>query len=403
MKKPLRTAMVFQGGGALGAYECGVVLELYRARGWPQHNKPAVITGLSIGAVNAAILAGAKNGDPIETIERVWLEDFSLLTPMMPSIQVASEIIPQSIQQQLSTLGNAGMYRLRDEYMYMPFFAPYITDSIYTTLPLRRTLEHEVDFSKLNNDETQVVVTATNVRSGKLVRFGNTTSINALSKRKHPLDNHDRMQVEHILASGSLPPGFPMTVIDGEHYWDGGILSNTPLSEAINCLESCDGGSQEVERELIFVELCPPQGKVPRSIQDVMGRFLDLIFASKMDLDKKLFEKINSYIDLADDLKLLMDAINADPELKERVNHALAAKNETVNVDHIRSHAGLEELLGHTKIDAYTMIPYPSDPALANGTDFSKATIAARIDAGVQEARRQHLEQPNYLKAINVS
>src|SRR5881296_2351860 len=118
-----RTALVLQGGGALGAYEYGVMKALYESR--PQF-KPAIVTGTSIGAINAAVLVGAKE-DPIRTLEHVWRNKFTALQALPPPLRFIYErLIPPEVQRYLSLLGNAGMYQLRPDYLY----APLLTTSV---------------------------------------------------------------------------------------------------------------------------------------------------------------------------------------------------------------------------------------------------------------------------------
>lgn len=94
--------------------------------------------------------------------------------------------------------------------------------------------------------------------------------------------------------SASLPPGFPLAQVNGSSYWDGGPYSNTPLSEAINCLERCADGSREVKREIIVAELVPRQGEKADNMEQVISRFYNMIFASKLELDRKLFSPVTS-------------------------------------------------------------------------------------------------------------
>src|SRR5215813_13197601 len=145
-----RTAIVLQGGGALGAYEYGVLKALYETR---PHFTPAVVTGISIGAINAACLAGAKE-NPIRTLDAVWRQRFTALQSLPPSVKALSEsLLPPEAQQYLSVWGNAGMYQLRPEFLWAPLVAP----SVYTLAPLRQTLEEVVDLQKLNrSDETRL-------------------------------------------------------------------------------------------------------------------------------------------------------------------------------------------------------------------------------------------------------
>jgi len=242
------TAVALQGGGALGAYEYGAVRALYEARG--PGFRPAVITGISIGAINAAVLAGSTN--PIGTLDKVWRERLPVIaTVPAPLRPLADLLIPHKAEELLSALGNPSMYHLRPEYFLAPLVAPLLTASIYDTSPLHETLKAEVDLGMLNSS-CQVVVTAVDVESGTLARFGNTSSwAAARADTDRPFDNQEgRLSLEHVVASGSLPPGFPMTEIGGRFYWDGGLHSNTPLSEAINCLENChENGNYHVPND----------------------------------------------------------------------------------------------------------------------------------------------------------
>src|SRR5262249_1972396 len=159
--------------------------------------------------------------------------------------------------------GNAGMYQLRPEFLWAPLLAP----SIYTLAPLRQTLEEAVDLRKLNRSaETRVAVCAVNVATGEFQTF----------------DNQRGLAFGHMLGSGSLPPSFPMTTINAQSYWDGGLVTNTPLSLAINYLEALEGGAPQVRRELIVVELFPMQAPLPQTLGDVLNRAAQLAFTSKL-------------------------------------------------------------------------------------------------------------------------
>jgi len=381
MAPTVRTALALQGGGALGAYEYGAIKALYEARG--PGFRPDVITGISIGAINAAVLAGAH--DPIPALDRLWREDFAVLAPAPPFLPPGSaSLLPQILQQRLSLLGNTSMYRLRPAYLMAPLLAPFVTTSVYDTAPLRETLAGVVDPDNLNH-ASRVVVTAVNVETGQQATFGNTLSREEGGKFANP----GPLTVDHIRASGSLPPGFPMTEVDGSSYWDGGLYSNTPLSEAINCLERCDEGSPDVRRELIVVELFPRQGNLPGDMQEVMGRLVNILFAGKLDLDHKLFCKYSEFIDLVDQLRLLLDTLNADAPLRAQVEAAVAARGPSVTVERIRTHPAYQELIAHKRVNCFTLIPFPAKQDLGNAADFSQDAIAARIEAGYQEARRR--------------
>jgi NTE family protein len=250
-----QTAIVLQGGGALGAYEYGVLKALYEAR--PDFT-PAVVTGVSIGAITAAVLVGAPS-DPIRALSELWETDFAVFGALPYPVRDWSEaFLPEESQQAAATLGNHGMYSLRADYLVNPFAA----DSIYDTTPLRKTLEKLVVPKTLNESKTRLVVGTVDVASGEFKTFDN----------REP----GGLSFEHIIASGSLPPNFPSAKIkvNGKthHYWDGGLFWNTPLSPAINCLEECGADNADTKRELLVVELFPACGTVPRGMPGVMNR-----------------------------------------------------------------------------------------------------------------------------------
>ena len=344
-----RTALVLQGGGALGAYECGVLKALYEAR--PQFH-PAVVTGISIGAINAAVLIGARE-DPIRTLEDLWRHKFTSLHSLPPFVRGLSEqLIPSEVQKYLALWGNTGMYELRPEYCWAPLHAT----SVYDLTPLRETLEEIVNIKKLNQYwDTRMVVGAVNIATAELKSF----------------DNCQGLTLEHIVASASLPPSFPMIAIAGQHYWDGGLFSNTPLSMALNCLEGIEDGPA-VRREVIVVELFPRQAKVPSNLVEVLNRSAQLYFTSKLALDEKLFAKVNRFIDLI-----------------QKIDRMIPADDQE-----IRTHPGYRELLRHKKIDALTVVSSNLPMEQANAGDFSKATLAYRIEAGYQDAIAQKIGEP---------
>jgi predicted acylesterase/phospholipase RssA len=370
--KDYKTAIVLQGGGALGAYEFGVLKALYEHR---PGFEPSAVTGLSIGAVNAAVLVGAKH-DPIGTLEDLWRNKFS--TPDIVPQFIPESFVPPIMQQHVPR--NPAMFNIRPQYFFMPLLAGFYTNSFCDTSPLRETLKEVIDLAKLNDyGKTRVKVTAVNVETGELEIF----------------DNKDGLNVEHVLASGSLPPGFPMTQIGNNYYWDGGVNSNTPLSPAINCLEDF---AENNKREVIVVELIPMAGQLPRNIKDVMSRFSNLIFASKAKLDRKMFEKMNNYIECAQDVHILLEMLQSNQELKDQINKLLAGKKPGLSVEDIANSEGYRLLTEHKRIDAVTVIPFRlTTPHFADASDFSPEIIGERIRIGYQEAMRQGIDKPNRL------
>jgi predicted acylesterase/phospholipase RssA len=345
VKNPnVHTAVVLQGGGALGAYECGVLKALYELR---PGFRPVAVAGISIGAITAAVLGGAK-GDPISALDRLWRDKLTV----SPPLPIAW--LPPQIDRSLAALGNPGMYSLNAAL----FTAPWTLTSVYDTAPLRRTLTELVDPRTLNDEQTRVFVGATNVRTGEMEFFD--------SRRPGGLT------FEHVAASGSLPPGFPMTPIEGEWYWDGGLFSNTPLSPAINALEEAANGDTSAVRELIVVELFPMYAPIPHSMSDVLQRMVQLQYTSRITLDRKFFDKIDRMVDLL-----------------AKIDDTLPAGSD------IRSDPTYTQMRGYRKINHFNVVTSSLPPELSNASDFSRSTIEARIQAGYDDAVAQGIGDVN--------
>jgi NTE family protein len=352
------TAIVLQGGGALGAYEYGVLKALYEER---RPFTPAVVTGVSIGAINAAVLVGARE-DPILALDELWRQKFTALQTLPEPLKILTEsLIPAELQKYLSLWGNPGMYRLRPEFLC----APALATSVFDLTPLRRTLEAVVDLDKLNTSSTRMAVCTSNITTGELDTFRNTT-----------YDRKQSLSLDHILASASIPCNFPMTPIGESRYWDGGALNNTPLSAAINALEAIETHKTDVFRELIVVELFPKQAEEPRNMAEVLNRATQLSLASKLNLHKALFAKFNDFIDLVQKIDELIRT-DSTPEAQK-----------------IRAHPGYKELVSHRKIDAFTVITFRPDAGLGMLGDFSKSSTEKRIDAGYRAAIDQGIAKP---------
>jgi|GEM_PF-2052418 len=252
---PPLTALSLQGGGALGAYEYGVLKALYAVRG--ENFVPRVVAGVSIGAINAALLVGART-DAMAALDRLWREKLCVdaaFTPESAPAPAAGEnacgIWGTRPGQYLSFFGNPGMYRLKPEYCFMPFCAPFFTSSVYDTSLLKETLAELVDPEKLNRpDKTRLIVTAVDVETGRQAKFDNAETT---------------LTLDHIVASGSFPVSFPPTLIDGRYYWDGGIFMNMPVGVAANALEQIEADNPSAVREIILVSLHRTRGGSARN------------------------------------------------------------------------------------------------------------------------------------------
>ena len=336
------TAIVLQGGGALGAYEFGVLRALYDQR--PAF-APVAVAGVSIGAITAAVLGGAK-GDPIAALDALWRRRLT--------VSAGPVGLPGPLDRSLALFGNPGMYEPQAGLWTTPW--PLLT-SIYDTAPLRTTLAGLVNPARLNGEEPRVVVGATNVGTGKMEFFDR--------------DTPGGLTFEHVAASGSLPPGFPATVIGDAAYWDGGLFSNTPLKPAVDALEAAAGGDRGVERELIVVELFPMRAAVPRTMEEVVGRMMQLQYSSRLTLDAHLFDTISAVIDLVD-----------------RVDAELPPGSP------VRDDATYRRVQAYRKIDHLNVVTSSLPAALSNTADFSRASVEARIQAGYDDAVAQGIGDP---------
>ncbi|TBW40711.1 patatin-like phospholipase family protein [Siculibacillus lacustris] len=260
-----RVALLLQGGGALGAYHVGVWEALEDAA-----IEPTWISGVSIGAINAAIIAG----NPPET-RREKLEAFWATITRDPGIDLLgpwSAFHPfRALQNQWSALGAMALGR-------PGFFAPRSinpwllpagtdgSDSFYDTAPLAKTLAGLIDFDRLNDGPMRFSVGAVDVENGNFVWFD--------TREPGPDGKRRRLDLRHVMASGALPPALPAVEIDGRHYWDGGIVSNTPLEHLLDQ----DG---DVSSLVFQVDLFPAEGKRPRSMAEVMARQKDITYSSR--------------------------------------------------------------------------------------------------------------------------
>jgi NTE family protein len=256
-------ALVLQGGGALGAYQAGVYEGLHEAG-----IHPTWLAGISIGALNTAIIAGSPEAQRVDRLREFW--ETICATPVeWPASEGLAEALPfafdmRSVHNAAAAMralfqGQPGFFKPRFPPPYLSPFAGDGATSFYDTTPLRDTLLRLVDFDRLNSGDIRVSVGAVNVRSGNFVYFDT-------AERK--------LGPEHFMASGALPPGFPAIEIDGEFYWDGGVVSNTPLSYVL---------STEPRRDTLTfqVDLWSAKGRMPDDLMEVSSRQKDIQYSSR--------------------------------------------------------------------------------------------------------------------------
>ncbi|WP_428660805.1 DUF3734 domain-containing protein [Reyranella sp.] len=265
-----RIALLLQGGGALGSYQGGVYQALSEAGLHPHW-----VAGISIGAINSALIAGNPPERRVERLRQFWetVTEPPFGFPLMFSGDIQNNLVHQFINQggALNALlwGAPSFFKPR---IPPPIFTPLSSPgklSFYDVSPLKTLLGQLVDFDRLNSGEMRLTVGATHIKSGNYVTF----------------DTADRkICADHIIASGSLPPGFPSAEIDGEHYWDGGVVSNTPLQWVLDAAPRQD--------TLAFqIDLWSARGKLPRDMVEVDTRLKDIRYSSRTRLATDQFRK----------------------------------------------------------------------------------------------------------------
>lgn len=255
LPKHAQTVLVLQGGGALGAYQAGVYEGMVE-RGFA----PNWVTGVSIGAINAALIAGNPPERRLERIRAFWdlvSSGVPIIAPAyLDPLRVAFDRLSAMAA---STFGTPGFFVPR---VPPPYFAPDGTPgalSLYDTSPLLDTLNELVDFDLLNGKTVRLSVGAVDVHSGNSVYFDTQRQM---------------IGPEHIMASGALPPGFPPVVIDGSHYWDGGIVSNSPLWYVLD-------DAPDLSALVVQVDLFSARGPLPLNLDEVLERSKDIQYSSK--------------------------------------------------------------------------------------------------------------------------
>jgi NTE family protein len=304
--------LVLQGGGALGSYQAGAYQALCHF-----DFEPEWIAGISIGAINAAIIAGNPREKRVGRLKEFW-EMVSAPVPWNPVISSdrGRSLFNETSAALIATFGVPGFFTPRfPPAPLWPQGSPQ-SQSYYDTAPLRKTLERLVDFDRINDLKTRLSVGAVSVTTGNFKYFDNF-EFKKLGKRIGP---------EHIMASGALPPGFPSVEIEGEHFWDGGVASNTPLDYVLDA---------EITNDLLIfqVDLFSARGPLPVSLLEAVEREKDIRYSSRtrMNTDKNR-EVHNARKALRELMGKLPDYLKNDPSVEILCK---AAKENTVTVVHL--------------------------------------------------------------------
>jgi NTE family protein len=267
--------LLLQGGGALGAYQGGVYEALAES-----NIHPDWIAGISIGAINGAIIAGNPPHSRVDRLREFWTQVTSSAAwdwSNNPFVDFSKSDVTRNLLNQISanlaaSFGSAGFFAARP---LMPWLQPGGTleaTSFYDTKSLRGTLERLVDFDRINAGTTRFSAGAVNVRTGNFAYFDSTTHT---------------IKPEHVMASGALPPGFPAVEIEGEEYWDGGLVSNTPLQWVI------ESNPRRQDTLAFQVDLWSARGQPPRNMAEVATRQKEIQFSSRTRASTDQFKNVH--------------------------------------------------------------------------------------------------------------
>ena len=333
--------LVLQGGGALGAYHVGAYQAMHEAGFAPDW-----VAGTSIGAITSAVIVGNRPEERVARLDELWDEiswpdGWGAWVPQ-PFLRAANEV---SVMQAL-LFGQPNFFT---PYLLNPYFSMPGTPSataFYDTSPMLATLRRLCDFDLINSGKTRISLGATNVVTGELTYFDNRSP-----------SRPERMGPEHVLASGSLPPGFGATDVEGEYYWDGGCVSNTPLDVVLT--EPPEGHT------LVFmIDLWGMEGKLPTTIDEVMWRQKQIQYASRTTRHiQSVADRLNLRRHLATLHDRLPPGARDDPAVKESRDDAYRGSMDIVHIQYV---------------------PTP-DQVSSSDAEFSRRSIAARRAAGYED------------------
>jgi NTE family protein len=287
------TVLIMQGGGSLGAYECGVFKTLV------SHGiKFDIIAGTSIGAVNAGIIAGSRSSRPEEDLEDFWLDVAETVTP---------SAMPDNLRAIMSSTYGAfyGNPKVFSPVWFIPQSAsiggyfPYRLPHLYDLSVLKDTLQKYIDFKKLNSqNSTRLIVTCTDIRKSEPVVFDSWTTA---------------MDADHLVACAGYPfYGIGWTEKEGKYLWDGSLLSNTPLREVI-------GASPKRDKKVYIVSLFPRnQNELPENLADIWHRARDIMHTDKTEHNVRMSKVISKYLLLLREMHDIISNVKLDTELHDR-------------------------------------------------------------------------------------
>jgi NTE family protein len=353
------TVLIMQGGGSLGAYECGVYKSLAR-----EGIKFDIVAGTSIGAINAAIIAGSKSGDSAADLENFWLDLAETVTPSslpdgLRSVASSSYTTLFGVPKAFAPIWFSNKYNIwqsRDGF-FLPF-SSFSWNYLYDVVPLKKTLQKYIDFSRLNNHNNipRLIITCTDIKKSEPVSFDS---------------GHESIDMDSIVACVGFPfYGIKWTEKDGRYLWDGALLSNTPLREVIDA-------SPKTDKKVFIVNLFPHiQDDFPQNMQDVWHRARDIMHTDRTDNNLKMSKVISRYLLLLKEMHDIISNATLDDELHRRFReiepeyHKLAEYRGAI-IDEI------------TKIERSEDVHY-----ILEDCDFSLTTIKKLIKQGEEDAEK---------------
>ena len=331
-----KVGLVLQGGGALGSYQAGV----YEALAISEY-LPDWVAGISIGAINAALIAGNPPEHRVERLRSFW-EDITAPTSWWPSdLPGPFAAWQQKLSAQSALMfGQPGFFAPRNSFEWFSAEKPI---SFYDTKALKSTLERLVDFDRINSrKEMRLSVGAANVRTGSFTYFDSAEI---------------SIRPEHVMASGALPPGFPPVEIDGEHYWDGGLVSNTPLQYVLDYYP-------RRSRLTFQVDVFQAFGQLPKTLEEVSERLNDIRYSSRTRVNTDAFQQKHDVRHAINELEKLLSAEILETEQGKRL-HAFGCV---------------------TEMDIVQLIYRPFVPqGEAKDYEFSRSTMNARWRQGLSD------------------
>ena len=350
LKKYETVALVLQGGGALGSYQAGVFEALSEVG-----IQPTWLSGVSIGAINASIIAGNKPENQISRLKDFW--------EMVSGHGYGAHLSSFDSLRQLHNMTSAfmtmmsgipGFFSPRSMNPWSQITGQESASSYYDTSKLFHSLNDLIDWDLLNNQQHRLSVGAVNVQTGNFRYFDTAL---------------ERLNPKHTMASGALPPAFSSVEIDNDYYWDGGIVSNTPLQYLLE--------GKKLTNTLVFqVDLFNARGKLPKTMPEVMMRQKDIMYSSRTRNATDRFKRIhNLEIELSHALKRI-----PKNELTEEDRALLATLDE-------KSQINVLHLIYHHK-------EYEGD---SKDYEFSKLTMQEHWAAGLEDTRRT-LQHRDWLK-----